>query len=235
MRPASRAVTFPMHQRVIEPEILDSLPPGHPDAVKNRREIILLARLSGNYRRAASLLKHHHRPGDRILELGCGCGELGRVYRRLHRGEAHYTGLDVLERPRDWPQPWHWRQTDLLAFDNYADHNVLIGNFILHQFDNLALRDLFNRIRDHYRLMIFCETARHRLHLWQLRLASLLGLNSVTRHDGRVSIRGGFRRGELPALAGLDRTQWQVEDGTTWLGCYWMIARRVQPARAAAA
>jgi hypothetical protein len=221
-------IIFRMRQRIIEPEILDSLPPDDPTALRNRREIILLGRLSGTYRRAASLLKRHHLPGDRVLELGCGCGELGRAYRRLHREETHYTGLDVIDRPHDWPEPWHWRQTDLLAFDRYNDHNVLVGNFILHQFEDHALSGLFTRIRDHYRLMIFCETSRHRLHMWQLRLASLLGLHPVTRHDGRLSIRGGFRKGELPAVAGLDRAQWHIKDGTTWLGCYWMIARRIE-------
>ncbi|MEM9227476.1 MAG: hypothetical protein AAGA45_05870, partial [Verrucomicrobiota bacterium] len=87
-----------MRERIIKPEILDSLPQGHPDAEKNRRDIYLLGRLSGNYARAASLLLQHQQPGDRILEIGAGGGELGQVISKQLKGSPaslDYTGLDL--------------------------------------------------------------------------------------------------------------------------------------------
>ncbi|MEM8549241.1 MAG: hypothetical protein AAGF10_00475 [Verrucomicrobiota bacterium] len=218
-----------MRERVIKPEILDSLPQGHPDAEKNRRDIYLLGRLSGNYARAASLLLEHQRPGDRILEIGAGGGELGQVISKQLKGipeSIDYTGLDLWTRPDDWPQQWGWSQADLLDYAGYGDYNVLIGNFILHQFEDAPLRALFERIRHSFRLMIFCETARHPWHLWQLRLAYLLGINYVTRHDGKVSIEAGFKPGELAPLLGLDDGSWHVQDGSTFMGCYWLVAER---------
>ncbi len=218
-----------MHARVIRPEILDSLPEGHPDAVRNRKDIFLLGKLSGNYRHAVRLLREHHQPGDRILEIGAGTGELGKVIGRKTRRLAtglDYTGLDLWQRPHIWPQGWNWWQGDLLDFDGYSDYNVLMGNFILHQFDNPTLSSLFERIRKHYRLIIFCETARHLLHVWQLRLAYLLGINYVTRHDGKASIEAGFKAQELPSILGLQNDNWTVKDGTTCMGCYWMVARQ---------
>jgi len=220
-----------MHARVIKPEILDTLPEGHPDAERNRKEIYLLGKLSGNYRHAVKLLKAHHQPGDRILEIGAGTGELGKALTRKSEELTHtldYTGLDLWNRPPLWPQRWNWWQGDLLDFNGYPDYNVLLGNFILHQFDDNTLRDLFNRIRNNFRLIIFCETARHLLHVWQLRLAYLLGINYVTRHDAKVSIEAGFKAQELPSLLGLKDGNWSVKDGTTCMGCYWMVARKIE-------
>lgn len=217
-----------MHTRVIKPEILDSLPEGHPAAEKNRRDIILLGRLSGNYKRCAQLLAAHLQAGDRVLELGAGGGGLGRIVRKTlgpRADKVDYTGLDLWSAPDDWPSAWGWCQGDLLDFSQYDEYSVFIGNFILHQFDDDILRSLFDHLRNHARLMIFTETARRPLHVWQLRLAYLLGINYVTRHDGKVSIEAGFRPGELPALAQLDEG-WQIEDGSTFMGCYWMVARR---------
>ncbi len=51
-------------------------------------------------------------------------------------------------------------------------------------------------------------------------------LNRVTRYDMLVSIRAGFRRGELPALLGLERAEWELEERCTLRGAYRLSARR---------
>jgi hypothetical protein len=88
------------------------------------------------------------------------------------------------------------------------------------------LQKLGHAWRKQARLLIFCEPARRPLHLRQLPLARLAGINYVSRHDARVSIEGGFCGGELPKLLGVDVAPWRVEVQQTFLGAYRMVAVR---------
>lgn len=213
--------------RTVQPEILDSLPPDHPDALHNRRDLRFFNALMGNFRWLSRVLRRHLRPGDQVLELGAGEGDLGR---RLHGelGDAlpHYTGLDLWPRPKDWPQAWGWQREDLVNFSGYSQSNVILGNLILHQFEDAVIAQLGHHWRNTARLLIFCEPARRQLHLRQLPLARLAGINYVSRHDARVSIEGGFCGHELSQLLGLDPSSWRVEVRQTFLGAYRMVAVR---------
>jgi len=216
-----------MISRRVQPELLDSLPPGHPDALHNRRDLRFFNGLMGNYRWFARALRQHLRPGDRLLELGAGEGDLAKYLRRaLPNKDISHTGLDLWPRPADWPATQEWHRTDLTKFPAYANYNVILGNLILHQFEDDALADLGRQWHDRARLLIFCEPARHMLHLAQLPLARLAGINYVSRHDARVSIEGGFRGRDLPRLLGVDAPPWRCELSHTFLGAYRLIAVR---------
>lgn len=216
-----------MLPRRVQPEILDSLPPEHPDAVHNRRDLRFFNALMGNYRWMARALREHLRPGDRVLELGAGEGDLAKYLRRALPGQTlSYAGLDLWPRPADWSAAQEWHRADLTKFSAYANYNVIIGNLILHQFEDGVLADLGGQWRERARLLIFCEPARAALHLAQLPLARLAGINYVSRHDARVSIEGGFCERELPRLLGVDAAPWRVELSHTFLGAYRMAAVR---------
>lgn len=217
-------------KREVLPEILDSLPKDHPDALHNRRDIALLNRLMGNHRWLADALVRHC-PDDRpAIEIGAGDGVFAQRVLQRHPGfiQQKLDGLDQWHRPADWPTHWDWHEGDLLTFEHYGRYPVIAGNLILHQFDDALLREIGPRLRQ-ADVLIFCETARRWFHFLQLRLAVLLGMNHVSRHDGAVSIRAGFLRGELPALLGLDPADWQISESLTFLGAYRMIACRRQP------
>ena len=51
-------------------------------------------------------------------------------------------------------------------------------------------------------------------------------LNRVTRHDMHVSIRGGFRRGEMGAVLGLDGGDWELRESVDFRGAVRLVARR---------
>jgi hypothetical protein len=214
-------------RRRVQPELLDGLPPDHPDALRNRRDLRFFNALMGNYRWIARTLRARLRPGDRALELGAGEGDLGLRLRRAWNGHAPaYAGLDLWPRPAAWPENWSWHRQDLGAFPDYAQYNVLLGNLILHQFEDDLLAELGRRWRASARLLVFCEPARHRLHLCQLPLARLAAINYVSRHDARVSIEGGFRGRELARLLGVDAPPWRTQISHTFLGAYRLVAER---------
>ena len=216
-----------MLQRRVQPEILDTLPADHPDALDNRRDLRFFNALMGNFRWFAQTLRTHFHEGDLLLELGAGEGDLGRHLRSaLAQSSFSYTGLDLWPRPAEWPEKWSWLCKDLSSFPDYAHYNVILGNLILHQFEDDVLANLGRQWREHARLLVFCEPARETLHLRQLPLARLAGINYVSRHDARVSIEGGFRERDLPRVLGVDQLPWRVTLQHTFLGAYRMIAVR---------
>lgn len=213
-----------MMSRTLQPELLDSLPPDHPDAVHNRRDLQVINRVMGNHPWFARTLPPLLRPGETILELGAGTGELGL---RLARRGMAVDGLDLWPRPAEWPRARAWHTHDLRTFAGYGAYPVVIGNLIFHQFSDEELAVLGAKLRRHARVILACEPARRRLSQTCYKLLGpLIGANHVSLHDGHVSIAAGFCGDELPRALGLDPAHWQCRCRTTALGAYRMIAIR---------
>jgi len=214
-----------MH-RILQPELLDSLPHDHPDALHNRRDLRLTNQAIGTHRWLERNIPLLLRPGERALEIGAGTGELGV---RLARRGVPVSGLDLWPRPAKWPAAGKWHQEDLLRFTGYEDYAMIVGNLILHQFSDADLASLGDKLRRASRVIVACEPHRRRLsQLLYRTLAPLFGANHVSLHDAHVSIAAGFRGNELPAALGFHPKQWQVHCGSTLLGAYHMIAVRIQ-------
>lgn len=212
-----------MRRRDLQPEILDSLPPDHPDAVHNRRDLRLTNAIMGNHAWIVRTLRQRVRPGERILEIGAGEGELAR---RLHRVGLTVDGLDTWPEPANWPAHCRWLQADVKRFEHWAEYPVIIGNLIFHQFSDDELRQMGHKLA-RARLVVACEPLRRRVS--QLAFAALgpaLGANYVSLHDARVSIAAGFRGHELPAALGLSRMAWQAECRGTLRGAYHAVILR---------
>lgn len=210
-------------QREIQPEILDSLPPDHPDALHNRRDLRLTNRLMGNYRWFARTLPQLL-DGGRVLELGAGTGELGIT---LGASGIAIDGLDLWPRPLSWPPERLWHRSDLLEFNGYPDYGAVIGNLIFHQFHPEQLARLGRKLGGSATLILASEPARRRLsQVFFGAVGPLLGVNHVSLHDARVSIAAGFRDEELPQLLQLSPVEWEWRCHSTTFGAYRMVAVR---------
>lgn len=212
--------------RTVKPEILDRLPENHPDALHNRRDLLIFNHLMGNFRWFYRELKKRLDKDDHLLEIGSGIGDLGRwLYPRvLNKQDVLYDGLDQFSRPKNWPELWKWHQVDLRSFDGYDRYNIVLANLVLHQFKDQELHRLGQEIGKRAKLILISEPARRNLHLFQLKFARLLRTSYVTNHDARVSIEAGFINDELPKLLGLDLKQWECNCEVGFLGQYRMIA-----------
>jgi 2-polyprenyl-3-methyl-5-hydroxy-6-metoxy-1,4-benzoquinol methylase len=218
----SHARTFAM-ERALEPELLDSLPPSHPDALHNRRDLRLTNVIMRNYAWLRRTLQQQARRSERMLEIGAGDGELGR---HLARVGIKVDGLDLWARPSTWPAESDWHLADLRQFEQWGRYSVVIGNLIFHQFADAELRALGERLRD-ARLIVACEPARRRAsQVVYASIGPLLGANHVTLHDAHVSIRAGFQNEELAHALGLTPTDWEVRTTITFMGAYRMVAVR---------
>lgn len=186
-------------KRAVRPEILDTLPRDDPEARRSRRDLVLINRLMGNER---WILRQRTSGG--IVELGAGSGSLTRELAR----ENSVTGLDFQERPSGLELPWV--AGDLFETLPEVAGETVVANLILHHFGEADLARLGRMLRTRHRL-IAVEPWRSRISCWEGRVLWPM-IGRVTRHDMMVSIRAGFRKGELPALLQLgDDWEWREE------------------------
>jgi hypothetical protein len=221
---APPAVPPNLSERRCAPEILDSLPENSPEAQHCRSDLRRLNALMGNDRWFARTLPKLVQPGERLIELGAGSGELGA---RLAGEGLPVTGLDLAPRPPAWPAGEAWWQTDLLDFKAWADTPVVLGNLVLHHFEDHELQALGRQFDRDVRVLVVSEPWRR---MFSHRLFALgcflFRAHPITRHDGAVSINAGFRGEELPKLLGLDPRRWRWRIDTTLLGGYRLVAQR---------
>jgi hypothetical protein len=210
--------------RVIVPELLDSLSPADPRAIRSRKDLGWIDLFLGNSRWLVRQLEGQSPVPARVLELGAGEGALCR---RINASlpSATVTGLDLIGRPEHLPAAVQWKRGDFFETLPDCAADVCVGSLILHHFPDGALRELGIRLRS-FRTIAFCEPLRSRLPL-ALSALSCAFMGEVTRHDMPVSIRAGFRLGELPALLGLDSKNWKLTESSHWRGSVRLIASRL--------
>jgi hypothetical protein len=241
-------------KRIVEPELLDTLPPDDPRAAGSRRDLRRLNAWMRNHAIMANVLQSavNGQAPKQITELGSGDGDfLLRVAQLVTGNRAPATGtagsenavalnevaVTLLDRNKAvTPQmlaafaALGWRAEAVVAdiFDwaqTPDPAGIVIVNEVLHHFDNARLAGLFRVIAGRTGLLIAIEPRRE---LWPLicsRLLWAINCNSVTRHDATVSVRAGFVGEELSALWP-DKKNWQLtEQRASWFS-HLFIARR---------
>jgi len=207
--------------RVIIPEILDSLNPADPRAIRSRRDLRLIDHYLGNSRWIVRQLQKQMPRPARIIEIGAGEGALCRKV-QTSLPSATVTGLDLIQRPSNLPVGIRWIGGDFFQTLPNIDADACVGSLILHHFSDEALRDLGARLQS-FRSLTFCEPLRSRLPLFLSKLSSSF-MSEVTRHDMPASIRAGFRPGELSTLLGLNSKKWSVRESSHWRGALRLVA-----------
>lgn len=220
-----------MEQRFLAPEILDSLPHDHPDALASRSDIRFLNSMMGSFFWLRRQLAEHVLESDQIVELGAGDGGLVRyVGNKFPFIAARWTGLDFAPEPTNLPAQTSWVQGDFFSEDAAGEAlqnaNVVVANLILHHFTDAQLKELATRFKS-ARLLIISEPARYIQHYWKGKLLNaIFGFNYVTMYDMLLSLRAGFQKGELPKTLGLNVDEWDVDESHTFTGACRLVAVR---------
>lgn len=215
-----------MRTRVVEPELLETYPDDHPDAIASREDLLLVNAVMGNHRWMVRTLRRLYQHGWHITEIGAGDGALSMRF--VESGICEASALhafDLAQRPARWPKVAAWTQGDFFHH-SLPESEVLVANLILHHFKEDQLRVLGSRISAKTRLILAAEPERRGRHAVMGRCLSWLAeLHPITRYDMQVSIRAGFRGKELAESLGLDAA-WHWQSRATLFGGYRFVAVR---------
>ena len=212
-----------MKSRIVEPELLDHLPHDDLAARRSRLDLRRINFLMGNERWILRTLElFSDAAASMICEIGAGDGGLAAKIRRRFP-DSRVTACDLAPRPSGLDPAIDWRSGDIFHHPP-PPGGVLVANLFLHHFEGGDLRRL-GKVCEDFDVLIFNEPNRSRT-------AAMLGtllhpfVNHVTRHDMQVSIRAGFRGGEMAGLLGLDPARWRIEETSPWRGARRVVAWR---------
>ena len=200
-------------RRLVEPELLDTLAPDDPRAIRSRADLRRINRLMGTQSLLGAWLDMMLQGSApmRLVELGAGDGTL---LLQLARRRARYwppitLGLLDLQpvvseetlagyRALDWQvEAIHADVFDWLAQPQVEAAPIILANLFMHHFDGLRLQALLAGIADRAHAFVCLEPRRSQFALLGSRLLGAIGCNDVTRHDAVISVRAGFGAQEL--------------------------------------
>jgi 2-polyprenyl-3-methyl-5-hydroxy-6-metoxy-1,4-benzoquinol methylase len=189
-----------MAERVVNPEILDSLDPSDPAAIRSRKD---LRRINWFMRGEAWILQQLVEMKDlsKVVEIGAGDGHLATKIKEKFPAVT-VIAVDLLDRPESVPLNVEWQTGDVMQSHCFDDDTVVVANLFIHHLDDEKLFQLGEKISS-CRALIMAEPHRY----WFSKLLGYLMfplINRVTRHDMLVSIDAGFRFGELAGLIDVD-------------------------------
>jgi 2-polyprenyl-3-methyl-5-hydroxy-6-metoxy-1,4-benzoquinol methylase len=225
--------------RIVQPELLDELPPDDPRAKWSRRDLRRINTWMRNHAIMANALQsatNRYVP-KQITDLGTGDGNLLlRVARKISPRWRNIKATLLDRQSNVGAQTsavfaslgWHAELVEADALDwlpAAAALDLVVANLFLHHFDDAQLAELFHLIADRARLFVAIEPRRAPWPLFCCRLLWIIGCNSVTRYDAKISVRAGFSDNELSALWPADKN-WQLTERRSGFFSHLFVARR---------
>ena len=227
-------------KRIVQPELLDTLPSNAPRAVHSRRDLHRLNCWMRTHAVMADALQkalNRHTPGQ-ITELGAGDGHfLLRVAQKIPPGWRDVKAM-LLDRQKNVTPATlaafanlGWRAeaviADVFDWSQTSDTGeVVIANLFLHHFEDARLVELLRLISRRSKLFIAIEPQRASWPLFCSRLLWAIRCNEVTRHDAAASVRAGFSGNELSAFWP-DKQNWRFAEHRAGAFSHLFIARRI--------
>jgi hypothetical protein len=222
-------------KRIVQPEILDTLPPDDSRALRSRRDLRRVNSCILNDAIMAKALKNFLPAAPKeIVELGAGDGNLLlQVAQKLNWKNVNTTLLDrqknVTAETLAGFTKFGWRAEAVVAdvFDwPESPAKIVVANLFLHHFENRRLAELLRIISSRAKLFVAIEPRRAPLPLFFSRLLWAIGCNDVTRHDATVSVRAGFFGEEISAFWP-DKTNWRLTERRAGLFSHLFIAKKI--------
>ena len=225
-------------KRFIQPEFLDTLPPGDPRAVRSRRDLGRVNSWMRNHSIMADALKNNlnGHASKKITELGAGDGNFLLLVAKKLSSRWPNTNVTLLDLQKNVSaetlsafSKFDWSAEAVIADVcdwSQSSEEIVIANLLLHHFENERLAELLRIISERAKLFIAIEPRRAHLPLFFSRLLWAIGCNDVTRHDATVSVRAGFSGEELSSLWP-DKQDWRLTEHRVGLFSHLFIAQKI--------
>jgi hypothetical protein len=228
-------------ERVVEPELLDVLPPADKRALKSRLDLRLLNQIMKHPQvMSHALLKNlNGTQSPNIVELGAGDGDFLLSVAKESQKQIPSAEVILVDRldsfdpkVRDEFKNLGWRpRTEIAEVFEWLRQappdgaDAIIANLFLHQFQKNELIEMLRLAARSTKLFIALETSRGWIPRWCGLFLWTIGCGPVTCHDARISIRAGFLGREISALWE-DKEKWELTERPVGLFSHLFIARR---------
>jgi hypothetical protein len=222
-------------KRIVQPEILDTLPPDDPRALRSRRDLRRVNSWMGNAGIMAEALKDNFSGAPKqITELGAGDGNfLLQVARKINLPGVNAMLLDrqknVSAETLAAFSKLGWRAQAVVAdvFDwPQTETEIVIANLFIHHFEDARLTELFRAIAARTKLFIAVEPHHFHFPFPSAQMLRLIGCGKITLHDAEASIAAGFVRKEISALWP-DKKNWRLTERRAGLFSHLFIAQKI--------
>ena len=227
-------------RRAIQPEILDRLPAADPRAIQSRRDLQKVNAFMGHVGVVTRALDTSRSFPRLVVELGAGDGSmLLKVAKRLGRPQTRVRAVlvdfnpSVSDRTTAEFRALGWdvetQKSDVFDWLLRADverADLTIANLFLHHFRDPDLSTMLAAVSRQTNRFIACEPRRSNTSLAGTSLLVLIGCNSVTRHDAKISVRAGFHDHELSALWPNEQG-WRITESSAGLFSHYFEANRI--------
>jgi hypothetical protein len=225
-------------KRIVQPELLDALPPADPRAKRSRRDLRRINAWMRNHSIMADALKDNlngHAP-KKITEFGAGDGNFLLLVAQELSPRWPNANANLLDHQKNVTaetlaafSKLGWR-AEAIVTDVFnrpqTSEEIVVANLFLHHFAEARLAELFCMIASRTRLFIAVEPRRALLPLFFSRLLWAIGCNDVTRHDATTSVFAGFSGDELSALWP-DKQNWRLAERRAGLFSHLFIAKKI--------
>jgi hypothetical protein len=230
-------------ERLLEPELLDELPPDDPRAIRSRRDLKWLNWWMGHRSILVDALIGHwkNKPLRHLVDLGAGDGAFALGLTRelvKYQPQLHVLLVDrqpVVGEPVRTQFQKLGCTVEVIATDIFDWLNrgqgavqpgtVFVTNLFLHHFHEAELCEMFHLASKQVDLFAACEPRRSALSLTAARWVGLIGCGPVTRHDAVVSVRAGFARRELSEMWPTEGN-WMLQEQQAGMFSHLFVAHR---------
>ncbi|MES1256821.1 MAG: methyltransferase domain-containing protein [Acidobacteriota bacterium] len=180
--------------RSLEPELMDSDEINGPILDKFHRDLARIHRLLGSFPTIERFLRKDEKPVRRVLDIGCGGGDLLSYLRR--RMGVEVVGIDL--------KPGYRNDVPVIEADAtrelLPEADVAISSLVAHHLTPEQNIALIRNVGRSCRRFLILDLIRHPmpLALFSVFLCPLIGREAAA--DGRQSIRRAFTPEEFSAL-----------------------------------
>lgn len=198
----SAVAPLDFRHRATEPELLDQEVAGD-EARRSLADIRFVNRWLGGRRALRHAVLPYLRPGARLLDVGCGSGDLPAFLAEHAPHPLLAVGLDRKAlHVREAPLPVRPLVADVRALP-FAPRtfDVVTASLFLHHFDAPELPDVLRALHRLCRGALVVNDLHRAFLPWLFSrlFFPLVFKSSISVHDGLLSIRRGFRPHELRA------------------------------------
>lgn len=227
--------------RSTEIEIMDDLDMKGADLISSLDQLAIINKWLGGNAITIAGIKNLllTQPKDRIiriLDLGCGSGDMLRIVADYGRDngyrfeligiDANKTTIDyAIHLSQEYPEI-SYQQQDVLSKEFASlNYGIAMCTLFLHHFEDEVVIDLMQTLVNNASIGVLVnDLHRHKLAYYAFRIGTSFIKNSMTKQDGLTSILRAFKRNDLEKYA----AELAYESNITWRWAFrfqWIIKK----------